>query len=124
MVSICRRFEFHAAHHLPFHQGKCKNIHGHSYFLEVEVSGDIQKKGPASGMVTDFGILKEIVNTHVVELLDHQDLNKIWMTPTAEAMVQDIAVWLEPPLEKFNLSIERVRLYETSNSYAEWRNKK
>lgn len=124
MVSICRRFEFHAAHHLPDHQGKCKNIHGHSYILEVEVSGDIKKKGPSNGMVADFGVLKEVVNTYVIDSLDHKDLNKIWKTPTAELMVQDIAGWLKMPLSKFKITVERVRLYETSNSYAEWRYRK
>lgn len=124
MISVCRRFEFHAAHHLPFHTGKCKQIHGHSYFLEVEVTGHIQtrefdKDNPQAGMILDFGDLKEIVNKCVIDKLDHKDLNDLWENPTAEIMVGDIARWIDNAIDYADLL--RVRLWETSNSYAEWR---
>ncbi|MBU0778310.1 6-carboxytetrahydropterin synthase QueD [Patescibacteria group bacterium] len=121
MISICRKFEFHAAHHLPNHEGKCKDVHGHSYILEVEVTGPKSQKGSEIGMIMDFGFLKKIVNDSVLEKLDHKNLNDIWNNPTAEEMIEDIVRWIDLELEKFPSYVERVRLWETSNSYAEWK---
>jgi 6-pyruvoyltetrahydropterin/6-carboxytetrahydropterin synthase len=120
MISICRRFEFHAAHYLPNHEGKCKDIHGHSYILEVEVIGMIHTEGPATGMIMDFSKLKKIVHDSVLEKIDHKNLNDIWDNPTAENMVVDISRWIEPHLPGW-VTVNRIRLWETSNSYAEWR---
>jgi 6-pyruvoyltetrahydropterin/6-carboxytetrahydropterin synthase len=124
MLTICRRFEFAAAHHLPYYMGKCKQIHGHNYFLEVEVSGPIQtrefdKGNSQVGMILDFGDLKRIINDCVIERLDHQNLNTIWENPTAEIMVGDIAKWIAEAIDYGD--VVRVRLWETSNSFAEWR---
>ncbi|MDD5053500.1 MAG: 6-carboxytetrahydropterin synthase QueD [Sulfuricurvum sp.] len=123
MISICRQFRFEAAHHLPHHKGKCRNIHGHSYRLEIEITGPIVEEGPSQGMVLDFGDLKEIVERIVLEDIDHQDLNNIWQNPTAETMVEAIASCLQSSLSEISGSIivMRVRLWETINSYAEWR---
>jgi len=121
MISICRRFEFHAAHHLPNHEGKCKETHGHSYILEVEVIGKIHTEGPAAGMIMDFSRLKKIVNDSVLEKIDHKNLNDIWDNPTAENMVVDISRWIELELPLGLILLNRVRLWETGNSYAEWR---
>ncbi len=119
-ISITKEFEFHAAHHLPDHPGKCKDVHGHSYRLQIQISGPIKDKGPETGMVMDFGTLKAVVNEHVVEKLDHKDLNLIWRNPTAENMVGDIAGWLEVILKTLEVKLEFVRLWETNTSYAEW----
>ena len=61
------------AHALPAYEGKCHNIHGHSYKLFVTVEGaPLQHQGaPTDGMVLDFHQLKEIVNRHIVEQFDH-----------------------------------------------------
>lgn len=72
-------------------------------------------------MIMDFGFLKKIVNDSVLEKLDHKNLNDIWNNPTAEEMIEDIVRWIDLELEKFPSYVERVRLWETSNSYAEWK---
>jgi 6-pyruvoyltetrahydropterin/6-carboxytetrahydropterin synthase len=125
MISVCRRFEFHAAHHLPNYDGPCGNVHGHSYILEVEVMRGNPPLGIADpvnekGMVIDFSVLKKIVDENIGCLMDHKDLNMIWENPTAENMVESIATILRPRLPEFTV-LTRVRLYETSNSFAEWR---
>ena len=75
-MRIGKIFTFDAAHHLPKHIGQCKNLHGHTYKLEVEIIGDITLKEHSTidGMVMDFGELKRIVNHSVVDPLDHRDL--------------------------------------------------
>lgn len=117
MIRICKRFSFDAAHHLPKHLGKCKNMHGHRYFLEITLSGEINEEG----MLIDFGELKKIVNEEVIDKYDHQDLNQFWENPTAEIMVWDIAKKLLLSFSKLGMLVEKVRLYETPESYAEWR---
>lgn len=119
-ISICRTYTFEAAHVLPFHNGKCRRLHGHSYRLEVEVSGavnTVQAHDPESGMVMDFAKLDEAVEAQVIRKFDHYVLNDVLdLYPTAE----NIAAWifdavLLPPW----ITMERVRVYETARSYAE-----
>uniref|UniRef100_A0A6M3M4T7 Putative 6-Pyruvoyl tetrahydrobiopterin synthase n=1 Tax=viral metagenome TaxID=1070528 RepID=A0A6M3M4T7_9ZZZZ len=119
-ISITKEFEFHAAHHLPEHKGGCKNVHGHSYILKVELQGTVCESGSSTGMIIDFGDLKQIVNDNVIDKVDHRDLNMLWRNPTAEVMVESIAYWIAPHLPK-EVLLTRVRLWETRTSYAEWR---
>lgn len=73
LLRLTKRFSFEMAHALPAYEGKCHNIHGHSYKLFVTVEGaPLQQQGaPTDGMVLDFHQLKEIVNRHIVEQFDH-----------------------------------------------------
>ena len=73
LLRLTKRFTFEMAHALPSYQGKCHNIHGHSYKLYVTVEGSpLQQEGAsADGMVLDFGILKETVQKHIVDPFDH-----------------------------------------------------
>jgi 6-pyruvoyltetrahydropterin/6-carboxytetrahydropterin synthase len=120
MITICKRFEFHAAHHLPNHKGKCKNVHGHTYLLDIEVTGGVQKIGRQKGMIMDFGDLKYLVDENILGMVDHKDLNTLWNNPTAEVMVDEVAGRLRRALPR-HIELIRVRLYETATSYAEWR---
>lgn len=73
LLRLTKRFSFEMAHALPAYEGKCHNIHGHSYKLFVTVEGaPLQQQGaPTDGMVLDFHQLKDIVNRHIVEQFDH-----------------------------------------------------
>jgi 6-pyruvoyltetrahydropterin/6-carboxytetrahydropterin synthase len=61
MLTISKRFTFEASHRLRFHEGACRNLHGHSYALTVYVQGPRKVSGPATGMVVDFKRLKQAV---------------------------------------------------------------
>jgi len=123
MLSVCRKFEFCYGHHLPNHEGKCFNQHGHNSILEIEISGPVQISGPETGMIIDFKVLDFIVKELIVNRLDHQYLNEIgFENPTAE----NIVCWIKKELieklkERPQIMLVRVRVYETSNSYAEWK---
>lgn len=107
---------FAAAHRLPDHEGKCSRLHGHTYGLEVTVEGTPQPSGPAAGMVMDFADLRARVNEVVIEPLDHQLLNDLFVfVPTAEA----VAGWAFEELREAGLPVVRVRLAEGPNSYVE-----
>ncbi len=114
-TSITKIFYFEAAHKLPNHDGKCANLHGHSYKFEVTISGEIIKTGSKEGMVLDFADLSKIVNTEILEKWDHQYLNDILpFTTTAELLATEIF----KILKNANMSVTKVRLWETAKAYA------
>lgn len=116
---ICKSFTFDAAHRLPSHKGKCKNLHGHTYTVEVEVLGEIERE---SGMVLDFAEISDAMS-HIIDLWDHSYLNeKMEKVPTAENMAEEIFKWvsfLANPSKK--VVVTRVRVYETPRCWAEVR---
>lgn len=135
MTTITRRIEFDAGHRVPGHGGKCRNVHGHRYRLEVTVDGEV----PEDGMILDFGIVKAVLVERVVDRLDHRML--VWrhdvdllqvMTegefgvvlmeapPTAENLAVDIALSIDDALSAHGVQLVAVRLYETPNSWADW----
>jgi len=120
MLSITKRFEFETAHFLPDYKGKCALIHGHSFKLEIEISKCPSSYKNYSSFIMDFGDLKKIVNECIIEQLDHKFLNDMFEIPTCETLV----LWIQKKLFLiFQEGLERIRLYETSNSYAEWKKK-
>lgn len=119
MLTVTKHFGFEACHHLPYYEGACHNVHGHSYKLDVTVGGQVIKDGPKQGMIIDFKDLKKIVKENVVDKLDHSDLNNIYANPTAELMVVDIAYSIMQKLPK-EVYLVSVKLWETEDSYAEY----
>jgi len=131
-MMVVKQFKFESAHFLPEYDGKCNNVHGHSYSLQIGIQGDVDDK---TGMVMDFSQLKEIVSQEVVDILDHSFLNDLksepgelginfpWAMPTAENMVRWIVQRLKTRWDRMREDgeIALVRLWETSTSYAEWR---
>jgi 6-pyruvoyltetrahydropterin/6-carboxytetrahydropterin synthase len=109
-VIVARRFEFQASHLLPRHPGKCRNLHGHTYFLEVWCEGPVD---PATGMVVDFGEVKAEVADRVLSRLDHSHLNDLLENPTAE----EVARWILARLREGPLPVAEVRLWETPSCF-------
>lgn len=103
---VRRRFDFEAAHNLPRHDGKCRDLHGHSYRLLVAVERPVDAD---SGMAIDFGDLKQVVRSEVIAPLDHKLLNKLIENPTAE----EIAVWIWRRLAGKLPGLVEIELFET-----------
>lgn len=120
-VSVTKKFTFEACHNLPFYKGDCHNLHGHSYILEVSVSGEVinDESNEKCGMILDFKDLKSMVNNLIIDKVDHKNLNDIFPNPTAEIMASSFFCILDDALEDKNLTIERIKLWETRDSYAE-----
>jgi 6-pyruvoyltetrahydropterin/6-carboxytetrahydropterin synthase len=110
-TSVTRTFRFEAAHQLPWHAGKCRRLHGHSYRLEVTVTGPV---GP-QGIVVDFADVARVVELEVVARYDHCYLNDLMENPTAELLAHQ--VW--KTLEAAGLAVSRIRLWETEESSVE-----
>lgn len=142
MIRITKIFTFETAHVLYNYDGKCKNMHGHSYRLCVTVKGrplnDLDN--PKNGMVVDFGDIKSIVNSEIVDVWDHAVLvnalsphNELGKTleqqghrviyctfqPTCENMLYAIASILKKRLPE-DVQLAYLKLHETENSYGEW----
>lgn len=120
-IMVVKEFTFDSAHYLPDHDGKCKNLHGHTYRLQIGIKGEID---PNSGMVVDFAEVKRLINQIIIEPLDHSYLNdKLpYFNPTVENMVMWIVEKLRGCIsdEWPWVWLSLVRLYETPTSYAEW----
>ena len=110
-ATVVKRISFDAAHFLPDYPGKCKNLHGHHFVVEVGVSGEVEK----DGMVIDFGQIKEFLQP-IVDKFDHHLINDTIKNPTAE----NIAIYIKDRLG-VDKKIEFVRVWETEDSYVEVR---
>lgn len=119
MITITKIFEFAAAHYLPHYEGACNNLHGHNYKLEITITGEIQDSSCTAGMIMDFGDLKKIVKNNILSEFDHSNLNYLFDNPTAEIMVEAIAKQMRLYFHQ-NIVVTKVRLWETSTSYATW----
>ncbi|KOS06758.1 6-pyruvoyl tetrahydropterin synthase [Flavobacterium akiainvivens] len=141
-IRITKQFTFETGHALYGYDGKCKNVHGHSYKLSVTVIGEpiADKNNVKYGMVIDFGDLKHIVKEEVVDIFDHatvfnQNTPHVELAaelknrghhvilvdyqPTSENMVIDFAAKISSRLPE-NIKLHSLRLQETETSYAEW----
>ncbi len=141
-IRITKQFNFETGHALYGYDGKCRNVHGHSYKLSVTVIGipikDIDHV--KLGMVIDFGDLKKIVKEEIVDKFDHATVfnkntphvelakeltdrghNVILADyqPTSENMVLDFATKIAARLPE-NISLFSLKLQETETSFAEW----
>jgi len=113
MISVCKIFYIEAAHWLPRYVGKCANMHGHRWKIEIELMGKEGIPDPASGMIMDFHHI-EVAVQPLLDLLDHGVVNRTIENPTAE----NIAQWFADNLTTLNPC--RIRVWETPTSYAEW----
>lgn len=94
MFEIAKSFQFHAAHQLVNHDGKCAQPHGHTYRLEVVMRGEPTPSGfPDEGMVVDFDHVKELYRTLLEPHLDHQDLNEALGPLIGPTTAERIAQW-------------------------------
>jgi 6-pyruvoyltetrahydropterin/6-carboxytetrahydropterin synthase len=141
-IRITKIFNFETGHALHGYDGKCKNIHGHSYKLFVTVIGcPINNYNHVkNGMVIDFGDLKKIVKEEIVDIFDHAtvfnqntphkelalDLRLkghhvilVDYQPTSEMMIQDFAQKIIKKLPE-NIKLHSLKLQETETSFAEW----
>ena len=141
-IRITKQFSFETGHALYGYDGKCKNVHGHSYRLHVTVIGKpiTDTSNVKYGMVIDFSDLKKIVKEEIVNVFDHATVfNKntphvelakeledrghnvllVDYQPTSEMMVIDFAEKIKTRLPK-NIKLHSLKLQETATSYAQW----
>ena len=141
-IRITKQFSFETGHALYGYDGKCKNVHGHSYKLSVTVIGSpiTDRSNAKFGMVIDFSDLKKIVKEEIVDQFDHASVFNettphielanelksrghhvilVNYQPTSENMVTDFADRISNRLPP-EVKLHSLRLQETDTSFAEW----
>lgn len=141
-IRITKQFSFETGHALYGYDGKCKNVHGHSYKLSVTVIGNpiTDSTNVKFGMVIDFSDLKKIVKEEIVDVFDHATVfnkntphvelakelqdrgHNVLLAdyqPTSEMMVIDFAKKIKKRLPK-HINLHSLKLQETDSSFAEW----
>ncbi len=140
-MQITKRFSWHCSHRLNFHEGLCYNLHGHTYKMDVTVSGNINM----TGMVADFHWLKGIVEGLIVKNFDHACIfgknldeadkelfdwcikfnQKTCVLPkdftTAESMAEYFHRILSNVMPD-DIKVESIKVWETDTAYAEEKN--
>lgn len=139
LTKVTKLFKFESAHRLPWHKGDCKNLHGHSYRLEVELEGEPDERGT----LVDFADIKHIIKP-LVNKLDHATLisaddyvlidtmsllnSKHYILPfdtTSENLCSFIIEYIYQKgkvlLSKHGIQYIRIRVQETESCYAELR---
>jgi 6-pyruvoyltetrahydropterin/6-carboxytetrahydropterin synthase len=148
-ITVTKEFSWDMSHMLAGHEGLCKNLHGHTYKMHVEVSGlngVLKDDNPSSkGMVIDFKHLKEVVKNSIVDKLDHgfmywsnstdevehqianilkmnnRKVIEVGYRPTAEEMVSNFYQILSEKLRALDTELISIKLWETPSSFAEIR---
>ncbi len=141
-IRVTKLFSFETGHALYGYDGKCRNVHGHSYKLSVTVTGVpiSDTKNVKYGMVIDFGDLKKIVKEEIVDVFDHATVfnkntphielakelsdrgHNVLLAdyqPTSEMMLIAFAGKIKPRLPN-NVKLHSLKLQETETSYASW----
>lgn len=141
-IRITKQFSFETGHALYGYDGKCRNVHGHSYKLHVTVIGNpiTDNTHVKFGMIIDFGDLKKIVKSRIVDVFDHATVfNKntphielareletrghnillVDYQPTSEMMIIDFAKMIKKELPQ-HIQLHSLKLQETDSSYAQW----
>jgi 6-pyruvoyltetrahydropterin/6-carboxytetrahydropterin synthase len=132
-MKIAKEFRWEMGHRLPKHFGQCKNIHGHSYKMLVEIEGELNK----DEMVIDYYNVEKIINP-IIGKLDHafmvnkndkvvleflEKMNSKKVIVDFQSTAENICLYLLNEIKKVslpqNVSEIKVRVYETSHDYAE-----
>ena len=139
VLRITKEFRFEGAHALMGYDGRCRNLHGHSYILYVTIKGEPLNgtQSPKEGMVIDFKILKSIVNESILDIFDHavilhkdatlseevaKEYDNVVLTdfqPSTENLICYFAEKISKSLPE-NVQLFSLKLHETASSYAEW----
>lgn len=137
LIKVTKELSFDAAHRIPDHAGKCKNMHGHTYRVQVTIGLPLCEFNQADGMVMDFSDLSLLVRP-MIDQLDHSlivsehdplkrevqsmGIKVITMAgpPTAENMAIDIGMKLEEKMKPMSVILCSVRVWETPTSFAEY----
>ncbi|HGJ8572716.1 TPA: 6-carboxytetrahydropterin synthase QueD [Neisseria gonorrhoeae] len=137
-MKITKIFTFDSSHMLDGHDGKCQNLHGHTYKLEITVSDGTIKGGAKDGMVMDFTDLKAIVKQHITDHFDHafiyhggngresqiaallEGCNMKTLRLPCRTTAENMAVEMYCRLKNAGLNVCRVKLWETPTSCAEY----
>lgn len=115
---VSKELVFDSAHFITDHPGKCNNLHGGRYNLNVKVGGRID---PLTGFVIDYGYLKSVVKQRVIDRLDHQTLNFVCADLGWRSSTELLNIFIWEQLIDYLPGLQELQTYETTQSYCVYR---
>lgn len=114
---VAKSMDFCAAHFLPNYEGKCRNLHGHNWKVELAVEGEVDVD---SGMVIDFTLLNQFLKEKVEGRFDHALVNDVIENPTAENIASRIKLswdlWREENCP--SVCLAWIKVWESGDAFA------
>lgn len=128
-IYLTKKFDFSSAHKMfngdfseeenNIHFGKCQNMHGHNYFLEVTASGSIDK---SKGYFVNLNEMSEAIKSNIINVLDHRYLNDVLPDcKNKPVTIEVISMWIwNTIIQKMpDYDLFKIRLWETENNSVE-----
>ena len=115
---VAKQVTFDAAHFITDHPGPCANLHGGRYDLIVKIKDRVH---PHNGFVVDYGVLKRVIQTEIIQALDHKNLNLCDTSLAWRSSSEYIAMFIWQRLIAYFPNLVELQLYETANSYCVFR---
>ena len=117
-ASITKKLVFDSAHYITDHEGKCKNLHGGRYDIEISIKDRID---PMTGFVIDYSLIKNITKNLVINKFDHKTLNFTCPELSWRSSTEFLAIVIWEILIEYLPNLKKIKIYETETSYCEFK---
>ena len=117
-ASITKKLVFDSAHYITDHEGKCKNLHGGRYDIEISIKDRID---PMTGFVIDYSLIKNITKNLVINKFDHKTLNLTCPELSWRSSTEFLAIVIWEILIEYLPNLKKIKIYETETSYCEFK---
>ena len=116
--SVTKKLVFDSAHFITDHDGKCKNLHGGRYNIEISIKDRID---PLTGFVIDYSLIKNITKNLVINKFDHKTLNLTCTELAWRSSTEFLAIVIWEILVEYLPSISKIKIFETETSFCEFK---
>ena len=117
-ATITKKLVFDSAHYITDHDGKCKNLHGGRYDIEISIKDRID---PMTGFVIDYSLIKNITKNLVINKFDHKTLNLTCPELSWRSSTEFLAIVIWEILIEYLPNLKKIKIYETETSYCEFK---
>ena len=116
-ASITKKLVFDSAHFITDHDGKCKNLHGGRYDIEITIKDRID---PTTGFVIDYSLIKNITKNLIIKKFDHKTLNLTCPELSWRSSTEFLSIFIWEELIEYLPNLKKIKIYETETSYCEY----
>ncbi len=116
-ASITKKLVFDSAHFITDHDGKCKNLHGGRYDIEITIKDRID---PTTGFVIDYSLIKNITKNLIINKFDHKTLNLTCPELSWRSSTEFLSIFIWEELIEYLPNLKKIKIYETETSYCEY----
>ena len=117
-ASITKKLVFDSAHYITDHDGKCKNLHGGRYDIEITVKDRID---PMTGFVIDYSLIKNITKNLIIKKFDHKTLNLTCPELSWRSSTEFLSIYIWEELIEYLPNLKKIKIYETETSFCEFK---